>query len=182
MHSPGLPIPRSLWKTATTAKRPANWTTQIQSLEGVIDELGSRAALDPAQARASGQASCSGQPSCCRRHASQNQRRDFDGSSTSLISPDDTFGVLRLLQSLERASGAASARAWNVRESLQRPLRPSGPLAAGSPVPLAAVPTRSPARRRSIRARHPRRRRASRCLRRPTARLSRPRSRANTAT
>lgn len=74
---------------------------QIQSLEGVIDELGARAALDPAQARAMAKL-----PAVVKARAaggtSQTNAAISNVLSTSLISPEDTFGVLRtLLQSLE---------------------------------------------------------------------------------
>jgi murein DD-endopeptidase MepM/ murein hydrolase activator NlpD len=77
-------------------------TTQIQSLEGVIDELGARAALDPAQARAMQKL-----PAVIKSKAaggsSQTSAAIADVISSSLTSsPEDTFGVLRnLLQGLE---------------------------------------------------------------------------------
>jgi murein DD-endopeptidase MepM/ murein hydrolase activator NlpD len=77
-------------------------TTQIQSLEGVIDELGARAALDPAQARAMQKL-----PAVIKSKAaggsSQTSAAITDVISSSLTSsPEDTFGVLRnLLQGLE---------------------------------------------------------------------------------
>ncbi|OFW30752.1 MAG: hypothetical protein A3H97_10645 [Acidobacteria bacterium RIFCSPLOWO2_02_FULL_65_29] len=77
-------------------------TTQIQSLEDVIDELGARASLDPAQARAMQEL-----PAIVRTRAaggnSQANAAISDVLSTSFnSSPEDTFGVLRtLLQGLE---------------------------------------------------------------------------------
>jgi len=75
-------------------------TSQIQSLEGVVDELGERAKLDPAAARAMQKL-----PAAVRSRATGGP---FAASalssvlSTSLTSPDDTFGALRdLLQGLE---------------------------------------------------------------------------------
>ena len=78
-------------------------TTQIQSLEGVINDLGARATLDPAQARAMQKlpavvkARAAGGTSDehhARRHRRARRRRSS--------SPEDTFGVLRdLLQGLE---------------------------------------------------------------------------------
>src|SRR3954452_9957396 len=76
-------------------------TTQIQSLEGVIDELGARAALDPAQARAMQKL-----PALVKAKAaggtSDASAALSNVLSTSFVSPEDTFGVLRtLLQGLE---------------------------------------------------------------------------------
>jgi murein DD-endopeptidase MepM/ murein hydrolase activator NlpD len=78
-------------------------TAQIQSLEGVIDNLGARATLDPAAARAMAKL-----PAAVRQRASGGPvNTDALSSassvfSTSLNSPEDTFGALRdLLQGLE---------------------------------------------------------------------------------
>ena len=69
---------------------------QIQSLEGVIDDLGSRSALDPAQASAIAKL-----PAVVKNRAvggtSQTNAAISNVLSTSLVSPDDTFGVLRTL-------------------------------------------------------------------------------------
>ncbi|MGC4082105.1 MAG: hypothetical protein QM736_08370 [Vicinamibacterales bacterium] len=86
---------------------------QIQSLEGVIDELGSRSALDPAQANAIAKL-----PAVVKNRAvggtSQTNAAISNVLSTSLISPDDTFGVLRtLLSSLE-------TRLSSVRKGIER--------------------------------------------------------------
>jgi murein DD-endopeptidase MepM/ murein hydrolase activator NlpD len=80
-------------------------TTQIQSLEGVIDELGARSSLDPAQARAMQKL-----PSVVKARAAGGGSQPnapisevlSTTSLTSLSTPEDTFGVLRnLLQALE---------------------------------------------------------------------------------
>jgi murein DD-endopeptidase MepM/ murein hydrolase activator NlpD len=79
-------------------------TTQIQSLENVIDELGARAALDPAEARAMQKL-----PAVVKARAAGGTASQTSASaalstvfSASLISPEDTFGALRgLLQGLE---------------------------------------------------------------------------------
>lgn len=76
-------------------------TTQIQSLETVIDDLGARASLDPAQARAMQQL-----PAVIKARAAgggtQANAAISQVLSSSLTSPEDTFGVLRrLLQGLE---------------------------------------------------------------------------------
>ena len=79
-------------------------TTQIQSLENVIDELGVRASLDPAQARAMQKL-----PAVVKARAAGGGTQPnaaisnmLSTSLTSLSTPDDTFGVLRnLLQTLE---------------------------------------------------------------------------------
>jgi len=78
-------------------------TAQIQSLEGVIDDLGARSTLDPASARAMAKL-----PAAVRQRASGGPVATTPISSassvfsTSLSSPEDTFGALRdLLQGLE---------------------------------------------------------------------------------
>lgn len=76
-------------------------TTQIQSLEGVINDLGERASIDPTQARAMQKL-----PAIIKAHAAGGtQKQNAVVSSivaASLSSPEDTFGVLRtLLQGLE---------------------------------------------------------------------------------
>jgi len=84
-------------------------TTQIQSLEQVINDLGARSTLDPAQAkamqklpavvkaRAAGGASTPMPP-----NGSTTGTALSNVLSTSFVSPEDTFGVLRtLLQGLE---------------------------------------------------------------------------------
>jgi murein DD-endopeptidase MepM/ murein hydrolase activator NlpD len=88
-------------------------TTQIQSLENVIDELGSRSALDPAQAKA-----MSKLPAVVKARAAggslQTSAAISNVISTSFSSPEDTFGVLRtLLQGLE-------SRLRNVRRDVER--------------------------------------------------------------
>jgi murein DD-endopeptidase MepM/ murein hydrolase activator NlpD len=86
---------------------------QIQSLEGVIDELGSRSALDPAQARAIAKL-----PAVVKARAaggtSQTNAAISNVMSTSLVSPEDTFGVLRTLLS------ALETRLSNVRKGVER--------------------------------------------------------------
>ena len=76
-------------------------TTQIQSLEGTINDLGSRAAVDPAAARAMKKL-----PAVVKSRAMGGSRLGnapvSEVLATSLSSPEDTFGVLRaLLQGLE---------------------------------------------------------------------------------
>jgi murein DD-endopeptidase MepM/ murein hydrolase activator NlpD len=76
-------------------------TSQIQSLGTVIDELGARSELDPAQARAMQKL-----PAVVKASAmggtSQTSAALSNVLSTSMTSPDDTFGVLRnLLRGLE---------------------------------------------------------------------------------
>ena len=88
-------------------------TTQIQSLEGVLDELGARSALDPAQARAMAKL-----PAVVKAKAAggslQTSAAISSFLSTSFTSPEDTFGVLRtLLQGLE-------SRLRNVRKDVER--------------------------------------------------------------
>jgi murein DD-endopeptidase MepM/ murein hydrolase activator NlpD len=88
-------------------------TSQIQSLEGVINELGARSALDPAQARAMAKL-----PAVVKATAAggtaQTNAAISNVISTSFSSPEDTFGVLRtLLQGLE-------SRLRNVRKDVER--------------------------------------------------------------
>jgi murein DD-endopeptidase MepM/ murein hydrolase activator NlpD len=87
-------------------------TTQIQSLEEVINELGARSALDPVQARAMQKL-----PAVVKARAAGGSTTSTALStvlSTSLISPEDTFGVLRtLLQGLE-------SRLRSVRKAVER--------------------------------------------------------------
>ena len=78
-------------------------TSQIQSLEGVIDDLGARSSIDPSAARA-----MSKLPAAVRQRATGGPVETTPIASassvfsTSLTSPEDTFGALRdLLQGLE---------------------------------------------------------------------------------
>jgi murein DD-endopeptidase MepM/ murein hydrolase activator NlpD len=88
-------------------------TTQIQSLEGVIDELGARSALDPAQAKAMSRLPAIVRAKAAGGSAQQNAAIS-NILSTSFTSPEDTFGILRsLLQGLE-------SRLRNVRKDVER--------------------------------------------------------------
>jgi len=78
-------------------------TSQIQSLEGIIDDLGARSKLDPSAARA-----MSKLPAAVRQRATGGPveatalASASSVFSTSLASPEDTFGAIRdLLQGLE---------------------------------------------------------------------------------
>jgi len=77
-------------------------TAQIQYLESVINDLGARATLDPAQARAMAKL-----PALVRTRAAGGSNGPASPAMTeiataALASPEDTFGVLRdLLQGLE---------------------------------------------------------------------------------
>ena len=78
-------------------------TSQIQSLEGVIDDLGARSSIDPAAARAMTKL-----PAVVRQRATGGPVETTPLASassvfsTSLASPEDTFGAIRdLLQGLE---------------------------------------------------------------------------------
>ena len=77
-------------------------TAQIQSLESVIDDLGARATLDPAQAKAMAKL-----PAIVKTRAAGGTNEPATSAmaeiaTTVLSSPEDTFGVLRdLLQGLE---------------------------------------------------------------------------------
>jgi len=76
-------------------------TTQIQSLESVINDLGERAHLDPAQARAMQRL-----PAIVKSRATggnvQQNAAVSEIAKAALSTPEDTFGVLRdLLKGLE---------------------------------------------------------------------------------
>ena len=77
-------------------------TSQIQSLENVINDLGARTALDPAQARAMQKL-----PAIVKARAAGGSSLPANVAiaeiaNAALSSPEDTFGVLRaLLQGLE---------------------------------------------------------------------------------
>src|SRR5216684_3084282 len=76
-------------------------TTQIQSLEGVIDELGARAALDPEQARAMSKLPAIVKQKAIGGNAQANAAISNVVSSLT-ATPEDTFGVLKgVLQALE---------------------------------------------------------------------------------
>lgn len=93
-----LQIENASYRSAT-----GELTSQIQSLEGVIDELGARATLDPAAARAMAKL-----PAAVRQRAvggpveTEPLSSASSVFSTTFASPEDTFGALRdLLQGLE---------------------------------------------------------------------------------
>jgi murein DD-endopeptidase MepM/ murein hydrolase activator NlpD len=86
-------------------------TAQIQSLESVINDLGTRSAIDPEQLRAMQQL-----PAVVRLRATGGtSNRAVDAlANAPITSPEDTFGVLRLLlQALE-------SRLSNVRSDMER--------------------------------------------------------------
>jgi len=88
-------------------------TTQIQSLEDVINELGARAQLDPGQAKAMQKLPAIVKSRAAGGTTSPNAALS-NVLSTSLTSPEDTFGVLRdLLQGLEK-------RLTSVRHDVER--------------------------------------------------------------
>ena len=86
-------------------------TSQIQSLEGVIDDLGARSRLDPAAARA-----MSKLPPAVRQRATGGPVETTALASassvfsTSIASPEDTFGALRDLRP-PRTRGGERSRA-----------------------------------------------------------------------
>lgn len=99
-----LQIENASYRTAT-----GELTEQLQSLEGVIDELGARSKIEPGAARA-----MSKLPPAVRQRATggpvetpplptpSTMTSASSVFSTSLSSPEDTFGALRdLLQGLE---------------------------------------------------------------------------------
>jgi murein DD-endopeptidase MepM/ murein hydrolase activator NlpD len=104
----------SLLEVETSNYRQATGelTSQIQSLEDVINDLGQRAALDPDQSRALQKL-----PAVVKSHAAggvSERNRIISDVVASISSPDDTFGVLRnLLQGLEN-------RLMYVRRSVEK--------------------------------------------------------------
>jgi murein DD-endopeptidase MepM/ murein hydrolase activator NlpD len=91
-----LEVENSSYRAAT-----GELTAQIQSLENVINDLGARSTLDPAQARAIQRL-----PAVVRSKAAGGTavpKTAFSAlASAPITSPEDTFGVLRmLLQALE---------------------------------------------------------------------------------
>ena len=77
-------------------------TTQIQSLENVIDDLGARASFDPAQARAMQKLPAVVKSKAAGGNSQTNAAISDVISSSLTASPEDTFGVLRnLLTGLE---------------------------------------------------------------------------------
>jgi murein DD-endopeptidase MepM/ murein hydrolase activator NlpD len=88
-------------------------TTQIQSLEGVINDLGTRAKLDPAQASAMQKL-----PAVIKARAAGGSQTGTAVVATVLptafTSPEDTFGVLRELL------GGLESRLRNVRKDVER--------------------------------------------------------------
>ena len=103
-----LEVENSSYRAAT-----GELTTQIQSLETVINDLGARAALPPEQVRAMQKL-----PAVVRSHATgggiQPNATVSELARAALSTPEDTFGVLReLLQGLE-------SRLRNVRQDVER--------------------------------------------------------------
>jgi murein DD-endopeptidase MepM/ murein hydrolase activator NlpD len=88
-------------------------TAQIQSLEGVINDLGARATIDPEKARAMQKL-----PAMVKARAAgggvTNSAAVASLFSTALTSPEDTFGVLRDLL------GGLESRLRNVRRDVER--------------------------------------------------------------
>jgi murein DD-endopeptidase MepM/ murein hydrolase activator NlpD len=88
-------------------------TAQIQSLEGVINDLGARATLDPEKTRAMQKL-----PAIVKARAAGGSATSNAAVaslfSTALISPEDTFGVLRDLL------GGLESRLRNVRKDVER--------------------------------------------------------------
>src|SRR3954453_10387349 len=77
-------------------------TSQIQSLENVINDLGARATLDPAQARAMAKLPAVVKTRAAGGTSVAPSAAITEIASAALSSPEDTFGVLRtLLQGLE---------------------------------------------------------------------------------
>jgi murein DD-endopeptidase MepM/ murein hydrolase activator NlpD len=87
-------------------------TAQIQSLEGVINDLGTRSILDPAQARAMQKL-----PAIVKARATGGAAPNAAMAAilpTALTSPEDTFGVLR------DVLGGLESRLRNVRQDVEK--------------------------------------------------------------
>lgn len=88
-------------------------TTQLQSLEGVINELGARATLDPAQQRAMQKL-----PALVKARAAGGSQTNAAAIASvlpaALTSPEDTFGILRDLL------GGLESRLRNVRTQVEQ--------------------------------------------------------------
>jgi murein DD-endopeptidase MepM/ murein hydrolase activator NlpD len=92
-----LQVENGSYRTAT-----GELTSQIQSLESVINDLGARSALDPAQARAMQKLPAVVKTRAAGGSATPANAAIAEIASAALSSPEDTFGVLRgLLQGLE---------------------------------------------------------------------------------
>src|SRR6059036_2524469 len=77
-------------------------TSQIQSLESVINDLGARASLDPSQARAMQKLPAVVKTRSAGGTANPTNQAISEIATAALSSPEDTFGVLRdLLHGLE---------------------------------------------------------------------------------
>ena len=165
-----LQIENSSYRTAT-----GELTGQIQSLEGVVDDLGERAKLDPAAARAMQKLPAAVRSRAIGGPAAGSALSNLSSVlSTSLTSPEDTFGVLRdLLQGLESRLNFVR-RDVERREQLAMRRRQSGRRAAGSRASSAAAAIRSPANTRITPGWTSPRRRASRSSPPPTTWCSRP--------
>jgi murein DD-endopeptidase MepM/ murein hydrolase activator NlpD len=96
-------------------------TTQIQSLENVLDDLGARASVDPQQARAMQRLPAVVKAKAAGGSAQPNAPNAVVSSIfSSLTNPEDTFGVLRdLLRGLEN-------RLSYVRRDVERQERLAG--------------------------------------------------------
>ena len=109
-------------------------TTQIQSLESVINDLGARAALDPAQARAMQKL-----PAVVKARAAGGTTQPAAAgmnvlSDAPISSPEDTFGVLRdSCSRRSRVAFATCAATSSGRRSWPPRRRRSGRPTAGSP-------------------------------------------------
>lgn len=88
-------------------------TSQIQSLEGVINDLGARATLEPTEARAMQKLPAVVKARAAGGSATSNAAIT-DMLPTALTSPEDTFGVLR------DVLGALESRLRNVRKVVER--------------------------------------------------------------
>ena len=93
----GLTIENGSYRAAT-----GELTAQIQSLESVIEDLGARATLDPAQALAMAKLPAIVKTRAAGGTSVTTSRAMTEIATAALTSPEDTFGVLRdLLQGLE---------------------------------------------------------------------------------
>jgi murein DD-endopeptidase MepM/ murein hydrolase activator NlpD len=89
-------------------------TAQLQSLEGIINELGARATVDPAQSRAMQKLPAIVKARAATGGSQANAAAIATVLPTALTSPEDTFGMLRDLL------GGLESRLRNVRTQVEQ--------------------------------------------------------------
>ena len=168
-------------RTTAIGPRPANWPTQISSLQTRADATGRAGTARP------------GGQSRAREASGQRQNRAMGGGSAAdramptinaASASTGTFGILRdLLGALDDRLKSVQLRGRSAAGAGRARRRRSGRLRrAGSRRRSASAPIRSPADRTSTPVSTSPPTAARPCTRRPTARSSRPATTATTAT